>query len=102
MLQEILSVPPKVTEFCNVNHISVADCLRYAQAVYSDWQVTEMKHSTRTDALKHMFNGIRKKAEIERYQAKKNGKTREERERELANHMMQTLIEINNATNNIQ
>lgn len=102
LIQEMFTHSYMIENFCRELGITEAQCRMYAESILNEWQLTGKTHYNLTDSRSHMLRTIRCRVQKDQESAKKNGKTREERERELANHMMQTLIEINNATNNIQ
>ena len=102
LIQEMFTHSYMIQNFCRELGITEAQCRMYAESILNEWQLTGKTHYNLTDSRSHMLRTIRCRVQKDQESAKKNGKTREERERELANHMMQTLIEINNATNNIQ
>lgn len=103
LIQEMFSHSYMMANFCRDNGITEAQCRMYAESILNEWQLTGQTHWNLTDARSHMLHTIRIRAQHDKERTQRNGKTREQREQELAAHMMTKIININNnATHNNQ
>lgn len=103
LIQEMFSHSYMMENFCRDNGITEAQCRMYAESILNEWQLSGQTHWNLTDARSHMLHTIRIRAQHDKERTQRNGKTREQREQELAAHMMSKIININNnATHNNQ
>lgn len=66
LARDLLSRSPiSLQSFCKNEHIDVRELPKLVEAVLTEWELKDMKHHTRREAISHLINHIRIKSRNE-------------------------------------